>query len=86
MKGVLDRFEGNLAVILIEEVQKELILDKEKLPKGSQVNTVFSIEQRDDDFHILGIDEKEEHVAKATTSDLLAKLRAKSNGSRFNKN
>lgn len=86
MKGVLDRFEGNQAVILIEADKAELIISKEKLPEGSKINTVFKIAKEKDDYQILAIDQEAEKEAKETTADLLAKLRAKSNGSKFKKN
>ncbi|WP_096274106.1 DUF3006 domain-containing protein [Paucisalibacillus globulus] len=86
MKGVLDRFEGNQAVILIEADKAELIISKEKLPEGSEINTVFKIAKEKDDYQILAIDQEAEKDAKETTADLLAKLRAKSNGSKFKKN
>ncbi|GGA65741.1 DUF3006 domain-containing protein [Ornithinibacillus halotolerans] len=86
MKGVLDRFEGNQAVILIEEEKAELILPKEDLPVGSDVNTVFQVEKdENDNYKIIEIDHKAEQEAKETTQDLLAKLRAKSSGSKFKK-
>jgi hypothetical protein len=86
MKGVLDRFEGNQAVVLIEEEKAELIVSREELPEGSKVNTVFKMAKENNDYRILAIDQEAEKEAKETTSDLLAKLRAKSNGSKFKKN
>ncbi|WP_047984253.1 DUF3006 domain-containing protein [Ornithinibacillus californiensis] len=85
MKGVLDRFEGNQAVILIEEDKAELVVAKEELPEGSDINTVFKMEKQDGSYKIVEIDHEAEKEAKETTADLLAKLRAKSNGSKFKK-
>lgn len=86
MKGVLDRWEGNQAVILIEEEKAELILAKEELPEGSKVHMIFTITKENGEYTIVGIDEQAKQEAKASTSDLLAKLRAKSTGSKFKKN
>ena len=86
MKGVLDRFEGNKAVILIEEKKAELIIPIEELPKGSKVNTVFKMEEVDGEYKVISIDLDAEKEVKETTADLLAKLRAKSSGSTFKKN
>lgn len=46
-KGVLDRFEQNQAVILIEELNKEMIIPMSELPSGSIENTWFDIEIND---------------------------------------
>ena len=86
MQGVLDRFEGNLAVILIEEEKSELVLPKEALPEDSKVNTIFQMEKQDGEYKILAIDQEAVQKATETTADLLAKLRAKSSGSKFKKN
>ena len=83
MKGVLDRFEGNQAVILIEEDKAEIIIPKEELPKGSEVNTVFKVENKDGEYKILAVDKDAEQEARESTADLMAKLRAKSSGSKF---
>lgn len=86
MQGVLDRFEGNLAVILIEEDKAELIIPKEKLPEGSRVDTVFELEKRNSSYHIIAINTVAEKKAKEKTTDLLAQIRAKSTGSKYKKN
>jgi hypothetical protein len=86
MKGVLDRFEGNQAVILIEVEKAELIVPKEELPEGSKVNTIFKMDKADGEYIIISIDSEAKKEAKETTADLLAKLRAKSSGSTFKKN
>jgi hypothetical protein len=85
MKGVYDRIEGNKAVILIEEEKAELIIPVDELPSGSNINTIFSIEKRNGRYQIIAIDPEAASEAKEKTSDLLAKLRAKSTGSKFKK-
>lgn len=55
-KGVLDRFEGDQAVILIEEWNEEMILSKSALPSGSDVNMWFSVEKKDAKIEIISID------------------------------
>lgn len=85
MKGVLDRFEGDMAVILIEDIKEELIIPREKLPAGSKVNTYFQLEKTKDTFQIVSIDEDKTLRQKEKTSDIMAKLRAKSKGSKFKK-
>lgn len=85
MKGVLDRFEGDKAVILVEDAKEEFIVPREKLPAGSKVNTFFQLEKVDDTFQIISIDKTKTVEAKEKTSDIMAKLRAKSKGSKFKK-
>lgn len=84
MKGVLDRFEDQeKAVILIEEIEKELVVSRSDLPKGSQKNTWFTIEKQDELFHIVAIDHEMTRKKAADTEALLNKLRSKQNSSRF---
>jgi Protein of unknown function (DUF3006) len=85
MKGVYDRKEGNKAVILIEEEKAELIIPVDELPSGSTINTIFSVEKRNGSYQIIAIDHEAGSEVKEKTSDLLAKLRAKSSGSKFKK-
>lgn len=85
MHGFLDRFEGKMAVILVEEVKEEFTVNKEMLPDGSDVNTYFEIEKKDGNYHIVQIDTTKTTQEKQTTSDLMAKLRAKKTGSKFKK-
>lgn len=85
MHGFLDRFEGNMAVILVEEVKEEFTVNKEMLPDGSDVNTYFEIEKKDGNYHIVQIDTTKTTQEKQTTSDLMATLRAKKTGSKFKK-
>ncbi|WP_197046625.1 DUF3006 domain-containing protein [Oceanobacillus salinisoli] len=85
IKGVLDRFEGNNAVILIEELKEEMVVPREKLPEGSMVNTYFNLEKKDDKFEIVSIDEHATMSDSQKSSDLMAKLRSKSKGSKFRK-
>ena len=85
MHGFLDRFEGNMAVILVEEVKEEFTVNKEMLPDGSDVNTYFEIEKKHGNYHIVQIDTTKTTQEKQTTSDLMAKLRAKKTESKFKK-
>src|SRR5699024_11527043 len=43
MKGVLDRFEKNLAVILLEEQNEEITIDQQKLPHNSVPGIWFNV-------------------------------------------
>lgn len=84
MKGVLDRFEENKAVILIEDQKQEIVVDKDILPKNSDVSTWFDIEKQKEHY-TLTIDTDMTKQKKQKATDLRAKLRAKSSGSKFKK-
>ena len=83
MRGILDRFEGEQAVILIEEVKKEIIVAKNELPANSEVNTVFKIVEENGSFKIAAIDIAATKQASQQSSALMDKLRKKSSGSKF---
>ncbi|MEC5423123.1 DUF3006 domain-containing protein [Virgibacillus sp. C22-A2] len=86
MKGILDRFEDNdIAVILVEEINEEMIVSKDKLPEGSDVNTYFHIEKRNGKLEIISIDTSSRKKEAQQSSDLMKKLRAKSSGGKFRK-
>lgn len=52
--GVLDRIEdGDKAVILVEELKRELIIPVRNLPEGSSVNTWFQIGVVGEEFEIV---------------------------------
>ncbi|PAV30833.1 hypothetical protein CIL05_03685 [Virgibacillus profundi] len=74
-KGMLDRFEQHQAVILIEELNKELILPRHKLPSGSKENTWFTIEKQGKAFEIVSIDSKKTLKEAEETKDLMEKIR-----------
>ncbi len=86
MKGILDRFEDtNKAVILMEETKEEVVIPAEQLPEGSSQNTYFNMEKVDDEYQVVSIDEATTQKEAEKSSDLMAKLRAKSKGSKFKK-
>lgn len=83
MKGILDRFEGNQAVILIEETKEELLVIKEDLPRGSAKNTIFNLAKENGSYTIVDIDFAQTKAARKTSSSLMDQLRAKNKGSKF---
>lgn len=81
MRGILDRFEGDLAVILIEEAKQELVVDKTALPPSSEVNTVFDIVEENGHYKIAGINQETTRRRSEKSSALMDKLRAKKRSS-----
>ena len=87
MKGVLDRFESeDQAVILIEEIQKALIIPKDELPKGSEQGTWFLIEEKNNQYKIISIDYETTRRQQEKADRLMEKLQARSSGSKFKRN
>lgn len=87
MKGVLDRFENkDQAVILIEEIQKALVVPISELPANSKEGTFFSIEERNGNYKIISIDHETTRREEKKAAELMEKLRAKSKGSKFKRN
>lgn len=82
-KGILDRYEGELAVILIEEENEELIVKKTELPPGSKENTIFNLSKQNGDYVIEGINMEATKKAQQKSTSLMQQLRAKSKGSKF---
>lgn len=83
MKGILDRFEGEKAVILIEEENAEIIINRSDLPVNSTVNTIFTVSKSAAGYQIDSIDLNAIKQASQKSSALMDKLRAKSSGSKF---
>lgn len=78
MKGVLDRFTDNdLAVILIESINKELVVPKKELPQGSKVNTWFTLKEQQGSYTIVSIDEQKTTSAADKSKNLADQLQAK---------
>ena len=83
MKGILDRFEGNQAVILIEEAKEEWIVSKEDLPRGSTEHTIFNLVKENGSYKIINIDLAQTKAAARKSSSLMNQLREKNKGSKF---
>lgn len=83
MKGVLDRIEDGIAVVLVHELNAEFTLRAEDLPSESEVGTWYHIAKTAGEFTILSIDERETIQAKKKTQLLMKKLQKKKQGSKF---
>ncbi len=84
MKGVLDRFsDNNIAVILIESINKEIHVPKDELPSGSQEQTWFHIKELNGKFLIDSIDHEKTASTAEKATDLQAKLREKMKRSKY---
>lgn len=84
MKGMLDRIEdGCLAVILIEELQKEIVLPAAWLPEGSEVHSWFDIELDGHQIRSIALDAETAAAKEDQAVALMRRLKAKRGKSRF---
>jgi hypothetical protein len=87
IKGYLDRIEDNqFAVILVEEIKKELIIPVGELPAGSKVKSYYEISIENEKITSMKLDEQTTQTEQEKVDDLMTKLRSKSKGSKFKKN
>ncbi|MGM0904888.1 MAG: DUF3006 domain-containing protein [Bacillota bacterium] len=86
MKGYLERIEENkFAVILVDAINKEFIVPKEQLPEGSTENSYFDLTIENDKISSIKLNSQKTYSEKHKVEDLMGKLRANSNGSKFKK-
>jgi len=74
-KAVIDRFEGDKAVLLVGEEQDRLVVLKSFLPKGAKEGDWLQVDVEDDRVLSAAIDPDETAAAKSRIADKLAKLR-----------
>ncbi|RKQ35830.1 DUF3006 domain-containing protein [Oceanobacillus halophilus] len=75
VKGVLDRFENNHAVILLEKINEEITLPMEVLPKGSKQHTWFDIIVTKKGYKILSVNQEKAEKQQIRRKQLLERLR-----------
>jgi len=83
MRGVLDRMEDGLAVILVEEKGDEFTVSANDLPEGSEEGTWFQLSHNRSGYAIIKIDQT--MTEKQTDKSLLLqkKLRQRKRPSKF---
>lgn len=84
-QGVLDRIEdGRYGVLLLENIKKEVVLDIEDFPAGSEEGDWFDITLDGEDIESLTFNKKTTDERKKTVQSKLSKLKKKK-GSKFKK-
>lgn len=83
IKGVLDRIEDGLAVILIEELEEQFTIRTEDLPENSEEGTWFTLKKEGENYVIVAIDKELTQQQQQKASSLLEQLRSKKRGSKF---
>jgi len=86
MKGYLDRVEDNdMAVILIEEKNEEIVVPIDELPNGCKEKTWLHMEHIQGSYKVISIDHETTAKKAQQTSALMEKLRKRKKGSKFKK-
>ena len=75
VKAVVDRFEGDKAVILVGDEEDQLVVDRGQLPPGTREGDWLRADVRDDVLIGAETDEQETADAKARIAAKLGKLR-----------
>jgi len=74
-KAVIDRFEGDKAVLLVGKEQDRLIVARNSLPKSAKEGDWLSVDVRDDRVISAVVDTKETEAAKKRIKGKLDQLR-----------
>jgi hypothetical protein len=75
MKAVIDRFEGDLAVLILEGSQERVSVPRRSLPKKSKEGSWLQVEMEDGEVRKAVIDEEETAKAKKRIEEKLERLR-----------
>jgi hypothetical protein len=75
VQAVVDRFEGDKAVILVGEEEEELVVDRGKLPPGAREGDWLKVDVRDDVLVGAELDPDATQSAQARIADKLQRLR-----------
>lgn len=73
--AVVDRFEGDLAVLLLDQGRGQIDVPRAALPPGVREGTWLSVTWRDGTIDHIAIDEAATEAARARIADKLARLR-----------
>ena len=75
LQAVIDRFEGDKAVILVGEEEEQLVVDRGKLPPGAKEGDWLKADVQDDVLIAAELDPEGTADAQARIADKLAALR-----------
>lgn len=75
MKAVIDRFEGDRAVLLLNDGQEQIIVPRKVLPTEAKQGDWLQIEIKNEKVVTAVIDEEETIRAKQRIAEKLAKMR-----------
>ena len=75
VQAVVDRFEGDKAVILVGEEEQELVVERGKLPAGTNEGDWLKADVQDDVLLAAELDPEETARVEARIAEKLAALR-----------
>lgn len=75
VKAVVDRFEGDKAVVLIGEEEEALVVDRAKLPGGTKEGDWLKADVQDDVLIAAELDPEETARAQERIAEKLERLR-----------
>lgn len=82
--GYVDRIEdGHLAVLLVDTLGKEFVVDITKLPEGAKEGTYLTITLVDGEITELIINQQETELMEQEIAQKLQRIKSKSSVSRF---
>lgn len=83
MKAMLDRIEEGKAVLLIQDLDKEWIIEKNHLPQGSKIGDWLTLQITEGRISDMTIDQALTQEKKKTATDLLTSIRKQPKESKF---
>ncbi|PTL40244.1 DUF3006 domain-containing protein [Alkalicoccus saliphilus] len=85
-KGFVDRIEdGKYAVVLIESINKEFVIDSSDLPENIEAGSWVYVTFQGENIHSVEYEQAETEKAKVRVSNKMELLRKKKKGSSFRK-
>lgn len=75
MSGVIDRYVNDQAVILIEEINEEMIIERTSLPLDLREGTWLTVKQKKGEPTTYEVDEEKTNEQIKKSDDLLRKLK-----------
>jgi hypothetical protein len=75
VQAVVDRFEGDKAVVLVGEEEEELVVDRGKLPSGTREGDWLKADVQDDVLLAAELDPQGTANARARIAEKLERLR-----------
>lgn len=82
--GYIDRIEeGRYAVLLVEALAKEIIVDVSELPEGAKEGTYLKVTLIDGDVQRMTINQKETDKMEQEIKEKLQRIQSRSRKSRF---
>ena len=75
MKAVIDRFEGEYAILIVGEEEQRINVPRKRLPKQARESLWLQVEIRDGEICDITIDNQETERARQRIAEKLERLR-----------